>query len=427
MGLFHEMRRSIRSRGIFQDSNTPMIMAEALFAGIVLQLTNPFYQLFASAMVADEIAIGLISSLPSFCALFILLPASLYIDMVKDKKKFLCTAITVCGVILPIVAMSPFLGDRGYWFFIIGISLWNIPYICYTVSWQSYFSDLYPANKRAMPYAMRQMMTNAVPVVTIMGGSLILSYLCKTQPQKILAYQIFYMIAFAASIFQRIAISRTQCLPREHAQRSNSSAPLKEFISAIRDLKKHPQFCIFLVLLFVFYFSWQCAWPMFFLYLIREVGFNEATKGLFDVVSYGAVTLLSPWWGKRIERHGPRGATVAGLFCCALVPALTVITRNFWVILISYIFSGGTAPGFQLGLFNDMLDNLPEENKSLYIGIYNLVMQISNFVAPLCGVALYTRIGTVGTMYFSSSMRLLAAMLFLTRFVILRKKENVRA
>ena len=89
------------------------------------------------------------------------------------------------------------------------------------------------------------------------------------------------------------------------------------------------------------------------------------------------MTLLSPWWGKRIERHGPRGATVAGLFCCALVPALTVITRNFWVILISYIFSGGTAPGFQLGLFNDMLDNLPEENKSLYIGIYNLVMQIS--------------------------------------------------
>ena len=166
---------------------------------------------------------------------------------------------------------------------------------------------------------------------------------------------------------------------------------------------------------------------MFFLYLIREVGFNEATKGLFDVVSYGAVTLLSPWWGKRIERHGPRGATVAGLFCCALVPALTVITRNFWVIFISYIFSGGTAPGFQLGLFNDMLDNLPEENKSLYIGIYNLVMQISNFVAPLCGVALYTRIGTVGTMYFSSSMRLLAAMLFLTRFVILRKKENMRA
>ena len=41
-------------------------------------------------------------------------------DRVKDKKKFLMSTITICGVILPLVAMSPFLGDRGYWFFIIG-------------------------------------------------------------------------------------------------------------------------------------------------------------------------------------------------------------------------------------------------------------------------------------------------------------------
>jgi len=78
-----------------------------------------------------------------------------------------------------------------------------------------------------------------------------------------------------------------------------------------------------------------------------------------------------------------------------------------------------------LGLFNDMLENLPEENKSLYIGIYNLVMQISNFVAPLCGVALYTRIGTVATMRLSSCLRLVAAGLFAIRFVLGRKQKKV--
>ena len=67
------------------------------------------------------------------------------------------------GVILPLVALSPFLGDRGYWFFIIGISVWNAPYLCYTVSWQSYFSDLYPPTNRALPYSRRQMVYNAVP------------------------------------------------------------------------------------------------------------------------------------------------------------------------------------------------------------------------------------------------------------------------
>lgn len=425
MGLYKELRRSLRAHMAFEEPNTLLIMSEALFAGMVLQLTNPFYQLFATAMGADSVAVGLISSLPSFCALFVLLPASLYIDRVKDKKHFLCTAITICGVILPLVALSPFLGDRGYWFFIIGISLWNIPYICYTVSWQSYFSDLYPPAKRAMPYARRQMMTNAVPVITIMAGGLILSYLCKSQPQKILAYQIFYFVAFLASIFQRRSIMKTHVgedfVPKRPPE---GTSPIIEFINAIKQLKNNPRFCIFLVLLFIFYFSWQMAWPMFFIFLVKEVGFNEATKSLFDVVSYLSVTLMSTWWGKRIEKYGPRGSTVIGLFSCALVPAWTVITRNFWVIFVSYIFSGGTSPGFQLGLFNDMLENLPEENKSLNIGIYNMVMQISNFVAPLVGVALYTAIGSVNTMYISSACRFGAACLFALRFILLRKKSR---
>lgn len=427
MGLLHQLRQSASRRLDGNEKNTAMIMAEAGFAAVVLQLTNPFYQLFATAMGADDVAVGLISSLPSFCALFVLLPASLYIDRVKDKKKFLMTAITVCGVILPIVAMAPFLGDRGYWFFIIGISFWNAPYLCYTVSWQSYFSDLFPPANRAVPYSRRQMIYNAVPAFTIMAGGLILSYLCVSTEQKILAYQIFFFIAFGASLLQRKVISMTHVPEWVKPAPVPEASPVKEFISAIKNLKKHPQFCLFLALLFMFYFSWQMAWPLFFLYLVNGVGFNEATKSLFDVVSYLAQTLTSTWWGKRIDKHGPRGSTVLGIIGAATCPAWTVVTGNFWVIFFSYIFSGGTAPGFQLGLFNDMLDNLPEENKSLYIGIYNMVMQISNFVAPLFGVALYASIGVVKTMYLSSVLRLLSAVAFGIRYLVLKGKKKANA
>ncbi|MBQ5814180.1 MAG: hypothetical protein IIW34_08530, partial [Clostridia bacterium] len=84
MGLIHEMKKTAKVHLAFEDINTPYIMLEAIFASVLLQLTNPFYQLFATAMGADDVAVGLISSLPSFCALFVLLPASLYIDRIKD-------------------------------------------------------------------------------------------------------------------------------------------------------------------------------------------------------------------------------------------------------------------------------------------------------------------------------------------------------
>ena len=338
---------------------------------------------------------------------------------------------TIVTFRLPLVAMSPFLGDRGYWFFIIGISVWNAPYICYTVSWQSYFSDLYPANNRALPYSRRQMVYNAVPVVTIMLGGAVQSYLCHTTEQKILAFQIFYFIAFGAAMLQRKMIEKTE-LPayaqnKAAGEKQSIGKLVGEFWGAVKALRQHPQFCIFLALLFCFYFSWQIAWPMFFLFLVTENGINEVTKSVFDVASYLATTLTSTWWGRRIDQKGVRGVTILGMLGCAAVPAWTVASTNFWILLAAYIFSGATAPGFQLGLFNDMLENLPEENKSLYIGIYNLVMQISNFVAPLCGVALYTRIGTVGTMRLSSVLRLVAAGLFAIRFILGRKKNKVKA
>ena len=428
MGLYQQMKRKLETQLVFEEKNTLLIMMEAVFAGIVLQLTNPFYQLFASAMGADEVAIGLISSLPAFCALFVLLPASLMMDRVKDKKKFLMTTITICGVILPLVAMSPFLGDRGYWVFIIGISVWNAPYLCYTVGWQSYFSDLYPPTNRALPYSRRQMVYNAVPVVTIMLVGAIQSYLCYTTEQKIMAFQIFYFIAFGAALLQRKMIEKTELPPYaqnpQGGEKQGIGALIRDFMAAVKALRKYPQFCLFLALLFCFYFSWQIAWPMFFLFLVTENGINEVTKSIFDVVSYLASTLTSTWWGRRIDKHGVRGSTVLGMLGASLVPAWTVASLNFWSLLAAYIFSGATGPGFQLGLFNDMLENLPEENKSLYIGIYNLVMQISNFVAPLCGVALYTKIGTVGTMRVSSVLRVIAAGLFAVRLLLGKKKTK---
>lgn len=431
MGLYQQMKKRLDTELAFEEKNTARIMLEAVFAALVLQLTNPFYQLFASAMGADEVAIGLISSLPAFCALFVLLPASLMMDRVKEKKKFLMTTITVCGVILPLVAMAPFLGDRGYWFFIIGISVWNAPYICYTVSWQSYFSDLYPPTNRALPYSRRQMVYNAVPIFTLLGCGLLLSYGCKTQESKILAYQVFFFLAFAAAMLQRKMIERTE--PPAYVQNTQAGEKqsigqlARDFIGAVKALRQYPRFCVFLALLFCFYFSWQIAWPMFFLFLVTESGFNEVSKSIFDIASYVACTATSTWWGRRIDKNGVRGSTVLGMIGCAVTPAFTVATTNFWVILTAYIFSGATSPGFQLGLFNDMLENLPEENKSLYIGIYNLVMQISNFVAPLCGVALYTRIGSVATMNVASGLRFLAASMFAVRFFMGRRKNKIKS
>ena len=65
MGLYKELRRSLRAHMAFEEPNTLLIMSEALFAGMVLQLTNPFYQLFAFVLRSICAAARLIIHRPS--------------------------------------------------------------------------------------------------------------------------------------------------------------------------------------------------------------------------------------------------------------------------------------------------------------------------------------------------------------------------
>ena len=425
-GLGHrlkELRTDLHiRRAMPSDRNTRNIMAEAAFASMVLQLTNPFYQLFAQEMGATDTAIGYISSLPAFCALFVLLPVSARIDYQKDKKKFLNLMILLCGAALPLVAMAPFLGKYGYWFFIAGVGLWNVPYICYTIAWQSYFSDLFPPDRRSIPYARRMKVNNMVPIFTVLLCGVTLTYLCKSHESKIFAYQAFYCLAFFASIMQFRAIKRTECppLPEIKTPRTGFFAT---FAQVPRELKKNKNYRGFLVLLFIFYFSWQMAWPLFYLYLVPYCGFSELQKCVLDVVSYLTFTLTATFWGKYIQRKGPRPPTLVGFIGCFLCPAMTVFSTSYVSVVFAYLVSGLTAPGFQLGLFNDMLDQLPEERKTLNIGIYNMVTQVSNFAAPLAGVALYKVIGLIPTMYVSSGLRAVATVLFLLRYLKGRKEK----
>ena len=426
MPLLRNMKNSLRLRLSSGDANTANIMVEAVFASIVLQLTNPFYQFFAKAMGAGDAAIGMISSLPALCALGVLLPLSFRVDCVGNKKQFLMRMILLCGAILPVIALAPWLGPNGYWFFIVGVALWNIPYISYTITWQSYFSDLFPPNRRSVPYALRTMMTNVVPVVTITACGLIVTYICKDNAQKILAYQIFFLVAFLASLLQYRAIKRTDCPGARTCPTPPQKPPsfFATFPQAFREIKKNRAFRNFLGLLFIFYFSWQMAWPLFFLYLINVAGFTEIAKCSADVVSLLAFSLTATFWGKYIQEKGAQRATLWGMLGCLTAPFLTVVSLNPMPIFAGYIISGATGPGFQLGLFNDMLDHLPDENKTLNIGIYNTVMQVSNFIAPMVGVALSGVIGIRNTMFISSGARTLSMVLFAVRYFLTLRRER---
>ncbi|MBR5265204.1 MAG: MFS transporter [Clostridia bacterium] len=407
-----------------KDDNTAgrVVLEGALWASVV-QFTNPFYQMFVSQMGGGDVAISLVNSMPALFALVILLPLSGYIDTIPRKKPFVGKAILIYALLLPLMAMTPFLGKAKVPAFIILIGLFNMPMLAYTVSWQSFFTDLFDEKRRIMPHAKREMMKNYIQGFAMCLGGFVLSYICATGEQKILTYQLLFMMAFAFAIMQRRTLMNTDDshVPDREKQKMRS---LKEtFSMCVSELKKNKKFASFLSLLFTFYVSWQMAWPFFFIYVVGHLGHNEFFKNMLDFSSVILFGLTATFWGKYIQKNGAKKAGIIGYYTAAIMPAMLVTLNSTFWLWVNYIISGLFAAPLQLGMFNDMLDQLSEENRTMGIGIYNTVIQISGFISPLIGVAIYKMTSIEFTMILSSCLRVVAGTLFVIRFIKTKRTD----
>ncbi|MBQ7087554.1 MAG: MFS transporter [Clostridia bacterium] len=406
------------------DRTAGMVIIEGALWASVVQFTNPFYQMFVSQMGGGDVAISLVNSMPALFALVVLLPLSGYIDTVPRKKPFVAKAILIYALLLPLMAMTPFMGRAKVPAFLVLIGLFNIPMLAYTVGWQSFFTDLFDEKRRVMPHAKREMMKNYIQGFTMCLGGFVLSYICSTGEQKILTYQIMFMIAFAMAVMQVRTLIKTDDSHVPDRPKRKMMGIKETLTMCVSELKKNKKFASFLGLLFTFYVSWQMAWPFFFIYLVGHLGHNEFFKNMLDFSSVILFGLTATFWGRYIEKNGAKKAGIIGYYTAAIMPVMLVTLNSTFWLWVNYIISGIFAAPLQLGMFNDMLDQLPEENRTFNIGIYNTVIQISGFISPLIGVSIYKATSIEFTMTLSSVLRVVAGTLFLVRYLKSRKTQS---
>ncbi|MBR4879908.1 MAG: MFS transporter [Clostridia bacterium] len=406
----------LRETGKSQNIAAMVVLEGALWA-LVVQFTQPFYQLFVRQMGGDDLAISLVSSLPALFALVTLMPFSAYIDTVPRKKPLVGRMIALYAVLLPLMAATPFMGAIKVPAFILLIALFNIPLLAYTVGWQSFFADILDERERVMPHARREMMKNYIQGIVSVAGGFVLSYICVTNAQKITTYQLLFMIAFVFAVLQARVLKKTD---DSHV----ADKPKKKMMSfaeiirmAASELKKNKSYSLFLGMLFIFYIAANMGSSLFFLYVVNVVGANEFLKNTLDFVGVMLFGVTATFWGKIIQKKGSRFTSVIGYYACAASPILLVVWNTTLGLWINYVISGLFSPPLHLGMFNDMLELVPEENRTFNIGIYNTMLQIATFIGPLLGVMVYRASTIEFALILSGVLRAVGGLLFHVRYV----------
>lgn len=396
------------------EKNIWFFILEGAVGAVVLNLTNPFFSMFAKRMGANDYQIGLISSLPALVGILALLPGAFLVDKQTDKKKIVSFFLLLTAVLYPLAAMSPFLGVSKVYVYILIIALLNWPFSVFNISWQSFFSDVFSPGKRSFAYAKRTKAATLAGAVAVLLGGLALSYLPRNDGQRIIIYQVFFFTAFLLALLQIRYLM--QVSGYTVTEKASNTYTLRTVSASLKKLIANKAFMSFTIIAFLFHVSWQMAWPLFFLYQVDYLHANEAWLSIITLGNSLAGVATYSYWSKQIEKRGARFVVVLGALGLAVNPLVMVCVKSLPMALMLNTFIGLTFSGFQVALFECLMEVVPQENKTINIAIYTTFISISGFLSPMMGVAIYKLTSIYVAMVLAGILRLLMSGLLYLRY-----------
>jgi hypothetical protein len=397
-----------------QYPNVVTFIMYGLLYDTMLNLWKPFSLKFLERLGGGEFHIALFNALPGLVAAAILLPGAVLLGRhagsLAQKKRATAAFMLVSRAFLLAVACIPFLPPyvRPI-LFVILIAVMNCPDALSQTSLQSVLGTVFSGQTRAQAITLRNKFGNAVvPVVTIISG-LVITFLPATDEQRMRLYQTFFAAAFLVGLAEVFVFGRFR---EEKSDIPQPAVPRVSF-GDIKYVLKDRRFARFLWPVLIFTFFWQAGWPLCGIYQVQNLRANEMWFALFGLSSGIGAYVSAGWWQKYIKKHGNHKALVVAAFAIALNLVVFPISPNVYVLAVLSVFGGVAVIGINSSLFTGVLEATPDENRLVYLALYNTLANISLFIAPMASHQLLTRVGIFNAFYVVIALRALAGLLIL--------------
>lgn len=380
----------------FTPLNRPLLIfsVEGILFALITSMINNNNNLFALRLGASDFQVSLVSSIPQFVGVLVLIPVGILTDRMFNKQKMVIASLISLAIFYVMIGFVPVLGSYKLLAFLILLSLSIGPLTSYNASWQAYFSDVVPFEGRNRVLTMRTGGMFFISICTpLLTGALLASVL--ENSKKIRFHQMFYFTAAVILMLQLVTLKQ---IKDGHAKERNY-IKLSEFKTTVRDLINHKPFMKFLGTALFFYITWHADWTLYFLGQVNYLKMNEAWLSYVSIGSALAQFLTIGLWSRINERIGPRFGIIFGNLGLALCPICMIVGTSLpssyatVVFLVMNTFANLALANVALNLPQYLLLSIPERNKTLSISIYTVFVTLSNAIMPMAGVKLYTIFG----------------------------------
>jgi MFS family permease len=392
--------------------------------GILFELMNVFYNPYAMKFLerigGNEFHFSLVNSTKGIIMIFTALPAAFIINKIVDKQKVTANIVLGMAVIIFSMFFVPMLpSNYQVMAFIIILTLLMIPISVYNISYQNITGEIFPL-RRARVLSKRSIYTIIFTTTVTITSGLIFRYFAQENSEYILIYRIFYVLAFVSGLIAFFVFRKLDYTPSEIKE------PIK-FKGSLRTVFKNKRYTKFVLSSTIFHFGWQMGWPLFSIYTIKTLGADEFWLSIITVGSAIVMLFAHRVWPRLIEKYGNEKIAYICTFGMAITPLLYVISKSLLVLVVFSSLSGIFTSGTITVLFIDMLEVVPEKNRIIYVGYYNVLTNITLAISPLVGHFFYENLGIVYALVITTVFRLLGGMAFMIRERSERKFKDIES
>lgn len=390
-----------------------------------------FMAVFATRLGADGFQLGLLNAAPAIVNLAITLPVGQMLQKRPISRTVFWSSVFhrlfyAAWVFLPLL-LAPHL---QVWMLIGLVLLMSIPGTALAVGFNALFAAAVPPAWRGHVAGTRNAVLSGVFIVT----SLVCGVILETLPFP-LGYQVVFAIgAFGAAMSSlHLYFVRPLQEPGENGRRSDATSDLARpgtvrsdvtggratvglrFLtrsrrrSMVRSRVLGSAFGPVAAAMFGFHLAQYLAIPLFPLYWVNELGLTDANISLGNAVFYATVLLGSTQLGRVSSRLGHKRVMVLGGAGMALYPALTALTQELTLFLITSLVGGliWSLVGGAIG--NYILERIPEGERPSYLSWYNLALSAAILLGSLLGPLLANATGLAVALLLIAGVRYLAA------------------
>lgn len=393
--------------GVVQ-SNLRWYSSDGLFASSQDAIVVTYLTIYILALGATTTEIGLMSSLASLVATFLLVPGAIIGERARQRKWVVLSGgggITRLAILF--YALVPFI-LKGHSAVIAIIALKVIADGAANFSlpaWTALTGEIIPMAWRGRYFGTRNTIIGVATMgITLLAGELI------TRVGVPMGYQVVFGVAFVLGAVASFSFAHLQ-EPPDHEPNPAALAAYtpSALIKTLRDDRNFVYFCVSMML---WNLALGIAGPFFSVYMVSRLGATAAIVGLLNIVSSIASLPAQRFFGQLNDRLGARRVMIICGLLIPIMPVSWIFTSSPWHIVPINIGSGILWAGFNLASFNFLLSISTPENRARYSALFQIVVMLTSAIGAALGGFMVTHWGYNIVFILSGAGRFAAILLF---------------